>query len=89
MILNFFYDFISKESKWCVKYQTLKNRLDPGGREDNNEKTLEVDGIVLAAGAWCEYLGGLIDVDIPVCNNFVPKFIDSRCTWKSSFIFQS
>ena len=25
-----------------------------------------MDGVVLAAGAWCEYLGSLIDVNIPV-----------------------
>ena len=53
-------------SKWSVKFQTLNDRLDPGGREENNEKTIQVDGVVLAAGAWCEYLGSLIDVNIPV-----------------------
>ena len=59
--------FHLKERKWCVKYQTLKDRLDPGGNEENNEKVMEVDGVVLAAGAWCEYLGNLIDIHIPVC----------------------
>ena len=46
---------------------TLKDRLDPGGEEDNDEKMIKVDAIVIAAGAWCEYLGLLADVNIPVC----------------------
>lgn len=54
------------EGKWGVTFQTLKDRLDPGGSEENNVKTIQVDGIVLAAGAWCEYLGNLVDVKIPV-----------------------
>ena len=54
--------------QWKVKYQRLKHRLDPGGEEDNNEQIFQADAIVLAAGAWCEYLGLLIDVHIPVGN---------------------
>ena len=57
--------------RWCVKYQTLKDRLDPGGEEDNNEKSIKVDGVILAAGAWCEYLGSLVGVTIPVCNTYL------------------
>merc|ERR1712150_79880 len=41
-------------------------RLDPGGEEDNDEKMIKVDAVVIAAGAWCEYLGLLADVNIPV-----------------------
>ena len=59
---------MTDEGKWKITYQTLKDRLDPGGEVDNNVKTMNVDGIVLAAGAWCEYLGSLVDVHIPVCN---------------------
>ena len=55
------------EQYWELRYQTLKDRLDPGGEEDNDEKMIKVDAIVIAAGAWCEYLGLLADVDIPVC----------------------
>ena len=55
------------EQYWELKYQTLKDRLDPGGEEDNDEKMIKVDAIVIAAGAWCEYLGLLADVNIPVC----------------------
>ena len=55
------------EQCWELKYQTLKDRLDPGGEEDNDEKMIKVDAIVIAAGAWCEYLGLLADVNIPVC----------------------
>ena len=50
-----------------MKYQKLKDRLDPGGEADNDEKMIKVDAVVIAAGAWCEYLGLLADVDIPVC----------------------
>ena len=45
----------------------MKDRLDPGGEEDNDEKMIKVDAVVIAAGAWCEYLGLLADVNIPVC----------------------
>ena len=55
------------EQYWELRYQTLKDRLDPGGEEDNDEKMIKVDAIVIAAGAWCEYLGLLADVNIPVC----------------------
>ena len=55
------------EQHWELKYQKLKDRLDPGGEEDNDEKMIKVDAVVIAAGAWCEYLGLLADVDIPVC----------------------
>ena len=55
------------EQYWELKYQTLKDRLDPGGEEGNDEKMIKVDAIVIAAGAWCEYLGLLADVNIPVC----------------------
>lgn len=50
-----------------MKYQKLKDRLDPGGEADNDEKIIKVDAVVIAAGAWCEHLGLLADVDIPVC----------------------
>ena len=55
------------EQYWELKYQTLIDRLDPGGEEDNDENMIRVDAIVIAAGAWCEYLGLLADVNIPVC----------------------
>ena len=55
------------EQYWELRYHTLKDRLDPGGEEDNDEKMIKVDAIVIAAGAWCEYLGLLADVNIPVC----------------------
>ena len=55
------------EQYWELRYQTLKDRLDPGGEEDNDEKMIKVEAIVIAAGAWCEYLGLLADVNIPVC----------------------
>ena len=55
------------EEYWELKYQKLKDRLDPGGEEDNDEKMIKVDAVVIAAGAWCEYLGLLADVIIPVC----------------------
>ena len=55
------------EQYWELKYQTLKDRLDPGGEAHNDEKMIKVDAVVIAAGAWCEYLGLLADVNIPVC----------------------
>ena len=55
------------EEYWELKYQKLKDRLDPGGEADNDEKMIKVDAVVIAAGAWCEYLGLLADVNIPVC----------------------
>ena len=70
-----------------VKYQTLKDRLDPGGEEDNYEKTIKVDGVILAAGAWCEYLGSLVGVNIPVCNTYLVKF-DSVIIRNYNFIIQ-
>ena len=60
--------------RWRVKYQTLKDRIDPGGEEDNYEKSIKVDGVILAAGAWCEYLGSLVGVNIPVCNTYLIQF---------------
>ena len=54
-----------------MKYHTLKDRLDPGEEEDNNEKSMKVDCVVLAAGAWCEYFGTLVGARIPVRNNFL------------------
>ena len=59
--------------RWVLKYQTLKDRLAPGGEEDNYEKTIKVDGVILAAGAWCEYLGSLVGGNIPVCNTYLIK----------------
>ena len=56
-----------EQQHWELKYQKLKDRLDPGGEEDNDEKMIKVDAVVIAAGAWCEYLGLLADVNIPVC----------------------
>ncbi len=54
-----------------LKYHTLKDRLDPGEEADNNEKSMKVDCVVLAAGAWCEYFGTLVGAKIPVRNNFL------------------
>ena len=59
--------FLLGEQHWELKHQKLKDRLDPGGEEDNDEKMIKVDAVVIAAGAWCEYLGLLADVNIPVC----------------------
>ena len=59
--------FLLGEQHWKLKYQKLKDRLDPGGEEYNDEKMIKVDAVVIAAGAWCEYLGLLADVNIPVC----------------------
>ena len=67
----FKYPLIIDRTRWSVKYQTLKNRLDPGGEADNNEQIVQADAVVLAAGAWCEYLGSLVDVHIPVSNMFL------------------
>ena len=66
-LYSFILLFLLGEQHWELKYQKLKDRLDPGGEEDNDEKMIKVDAVVIAAGAWCEYLGLLADVDIPVC----------------------
>ena len=59
-------NFVGCWNGWKVTYQKLRDRLDPGGRAENDEQEILVDAVVLAAGAWCEHLGSLAGVEIPV-----------------------
>ena len=59
------------ESFKCLRYSTnnvtilYSSRLDPGAPSE--ERRMEADVVVLAAGAWCPYLGELASgVSIPI-----------------------